>query len=96
MCETERALKTRLTEHKRPSSVSSPVVEHTKDSKHTMDWDSVRVLDQDSDWFRRGVREAINIRREPSSLNRDRGRHDLPPVYDIVLRDPDGSRDQKI
>ena len=83
--ESERTLKTRLAEHRRPSSSSSPVVQHTKHTKHTINWNNVKVLDQDSNWFNRVVREAINIYRHPSSLNRDKGRHDLPPVYQSIL-----------
>ena len=36
-------------------------------------------------WYKRGVREAIQIRRTGSDLNRDRGRHDLPVVYNKLL-----------
>ncbi|KAI8483456.1 hypothetical protein Bbelb_387880 [Branchiostoma belcheri] len=75
--ESERPLRARLQEHKRPSCVSSPVVEHVARKKHNIDWDRVKVLDQDSDWFARGVREAIQIRRQCSTLNKDRGRHYL-------------------
>ena len=88
MGESERALKTRLAEHKRPSSTTSPLVEHAKAGKQTFDWDNVSVLDQDSNWFNRGVREAINIRRHPSSLNRDKGRHELPAVYNRLIQPP--------
>ncbi|XP_078600301.1 uncharacterized protein LOC144875260 [Branchiostoma floridae x Branchiostoma japonicum] len=83
--ESERPLRARLQEHKRPSSVSSPVVEHVGKKQHKIDWDNVKVLDQDPDWFARGVREAIQIRRQKSTLNKDRGRHYLRPVYDCVL-----------
>ncbi|XP_072037135.1 uncharacterized protein [Amphiura filiformis] len=83
--ESERTLSTRLTEHKRKSNASSPVAQHAQAAKHTIAWKDVKVLDQDSNWFNRGVREAINIRRHPSSLNKDKGRHQLPPVYEPVL-----------
>ena len=83
--ESERALRTRVGEHKRPSNTTSPVAQHAKQSKHRIDWSNVKVLDQDSNYFSRGVREAINIYRHPSSLNRDKGRHQLPPVYQSIL-----------
>ncbi|XP_066263270.1 uncharacterized protein [Branchiostoma lanceolatum] len=81
--ESERPLSARLQEHKRPSYVSSPVVQHVAKQKHKIDWDNVKVLDQDSDWFSRGVREAIQIRRQRSTLNRDRGRHYLKPDFTV-------------
>ncbi|XP_078666122.1 uncharacterized protein LOC144908413 [Branchiostoma floridae x Branchiostoma belcheri] len=37
--ESERPLRARLQEHKRPSCVSSPVVEHVARKKHNIDWD---------------------------------------------------------
>ena len=84
-----------LDEHERPSNVTSPVVEHVKGSRHSIDWENVQVLDQDPNWFGRGVREAINIRRHGSTLNKDKGRHVLPPVYDQLLsRDTPVSRDR--
>ena len=83
--ESERALRTRVGEHKRPSNATSPVAQHAKQSKHRIGWSNVKVLDQDSNYFSRGVREAINIYRHPSSLNRDKCRHQLPPVYQSIL-----------
>ena len=79
-------LKTRLDEHSRPSS---PVGEHSANFQHDIDWEGVKVLDKEDNWFRRGVKEAINIKRTSSDLNRDRGRHHLPSAYNrlISLRD---------
>ena len=57
-------LKTRLDEHTRPSS---PVGEHCASLQHDIDWDGVKVLDKEGNWFRRGVKEAINIKRTNSA-----------------------------
>ena len=78
--ETARSLRYRLSEHERPTS---PVGEHGK--QHSIDWEGVRILDREANWYKRGVREAIQIRRTGSDLNRDRGRHDLPVVYNKLL-----------
>ena len=67
---TTRTLRTRLSEHERPIS---PVAEHTIKERHQIDWDGVRILDREEGWYRRGVQEAIHIRRSGSDLNRDRG-----------------------
>ena len=95
--ETERKLKKRLHEHHRSSS---PVGQHTQETQHTFSDKQVSVLHEESDWFRRGVAEAIHISREQPDLNRDRGRHTLPAIYrelfDIQSRDrptTSGSRD---
>ena len=73
--ETERALKKRITEHKRPSS---PVGSHLKHHGHELDQENIKIVDREDRWFERGVREAIHIRSRSPSLNRDQGRHQLP------------------
>ena len=83
--ETERALKKRLAEHKRDSS---PVGEHVFAQKHHLE-DKVTILDRESRWFERGVKEAIHIRSRAPSLNRDQGRHRLPPIYNTLVRSRD-------
>ncbi len=40
---------------------------------------------REKDWFRRGVAESIYIAEGRPSLNRDRGRHTLPPIYRQLL-----------
>ena len=86
--ETERSLKARFDEHKRPSSISSEVSRHLHASNpaHTIQLDKTKVLDTEPRWFERGVKEAIYIRTNTPSLNRDGGRHNLPPVWDNILR----------
>lgn len=79
--ETERALRKRVSEHKREAS---PVGQHLQRFKHELD-ENIKVLDSDSRWFERGVREAVHIRSRSPSLNRDQGRHSLPPVYDTLV-----------
>ncbi|XP_071476530.1 uncharacterized protein [Diadema antillarum] len=87
--ESARPLKTRLDEHARPSSL---VGAHA--SFHDIDWDGVKELDREDNWYKRGVKEAINIRRTKSDLNKDQGRHHLPRTYDhlILSRDSRPSR----
>ena len=80
--ETERPLKKRITEHKRESS---PVGAHMIEHHHHIDEDNIKVLDSDSRWLQRGIREAIFIKSLSPDLNRDQGRHRLPPVYNSLL-----------
>ena len=56
--ETERALKQRLKEHQKESS---KVGHHMGYDKHKVDSQNIRIVDRDSRWFQRGVREAIQI-----------------------------------
>ncbi len=76
--ETERALKQRLKEHLKDSS---PVGHHMVYTKHKVDTQNIRIIDRDSRWFR----EAIQIRSRSPTLNRDRGRHNLPSVYNTRM-----------
>ena len=86
--ETERSLKTRFLEHRRPSSSTSEVSQHIhiESPGHHVSLDEVKVLDREDKWFERGVKEAIYIRAHQPSLNRDGGRYKLPRVYDPILR----------
>ena len=84
--ETERALKQRLKEHLKDSS---PVGHHMGYNKHKVDSQNIRIVDRDSRWFQRGVREAIQIRSRSPTLNRHRGRHNLPSVYNTIVRSRD-------
>jgi hypothetical protein len=71
--ETERSLKTRFLEHRRPSSTSSEVSQHIhiESPGHRVDLDKVNILDRESRYFERGVKEAIYIRVNQPSLNKD-------------------------
>ncbi|CAH1242829.1 HMCN1 [Branchiostoma lanceolatum] len=53
--ETERSLRTRFLEHKRPSSHSSEVSQHIhiESPGHTVSLDKVRILDTEQDYFMR-------------------------------------------
>ena len=87
--ETERILGQRLAEHRPPpppSCTTSPVVLHAQSTHHTVDWNSVQILDKSDNWFERGVREAIQINIKRSSLNRDGERYNLPGIYNHLLK----------
>ena len=85
--ETERTLKARFMEHRRPSSSSSEVSRHihVDNPGHAVSMDSVRILDREPSWFERGVKESIYIRAHNPALNRDGGRYLLPHIWDTTL-----------
>ena len=85
--ETERSLKARFSEHRRPSSSNSEVAKHihTEQPDHNVKMDNTRILTTKSRWFERGVKEAIFIKAMNPSLNRDGGRYSLPPVWDNII-----------
>ena len=85
--QTGRQLGQRLKEHKStaPSRTPSAVTEHSTDSRHSIDWDNVKVLDREDREYPRLVREAIQIRRHTPQLNRDQGL-EIPTLYTSLIR----------
>ena len=83
--ETERKLSTRFKEHHRSSS---PVGLHMEQRRHSFDSESVSVLHKETDWYKRGVAEAIHITRQAPDLNRGRERHTLPKIYQELVPPP--------
>ena len=80
--ETERNLRARFLEHRRPSSTSSEVSRHIHDGTpgHGISMENVKILDREPSWFERGVKEAIYIRALKPELNRDgTGTNSLTP-----------------
>ena len=86
--ETERSLKARFSEHRRPSTTSSEVSRHIHvDSPgHSIDIENTQILTVEPRWFERGVKEAIHIKAYTPSLKRDGGRYQLPPIWDNIIK----------
>ena len=87
--ETERSLKQRFLEHRRPSSVTSEVSRHVHldHPDHSISMDDTKILEVEPKWFERGVKEAIHIRVTHPSLNKDGGRYNLPSVWTNILNE---------
>ena len=85
--ETKRRLESRLAEHRkavqRGEVNASALAEHVWNAGHQVDWDSMKVLDASSRHHSRLALEAIHIRRQKNSLNRDRGK--LGTAYDSII-----------
>lgn len=93
--ETERSLRARFQEHRRPSSVTSEVSQHlhTEQPGHSVDIENVEILAVENRWFERGVKEATFIRSVKPTLNKDKGRYKLPNVWDNTIhRELDGAQ----
>ena len=82
--ETGRALKTRVSEHRRAMEKrdfsASALAQHAWEHDHHINWTSTCVLGVESYYRSRISREAS---RQPSSLNRDRGT--LSDMYDFII-----------
>ncbi len=75
-------------EHRRSSSTTSEVSRyiHLDKPDHQVDIKRVKILAVEPRWFEWGVREAIYIRTERQSLNKDGGQYNLPTVWNNVLK----------
>ena len=46
----------------------------------------LEILMTESRWFARGIKESIYIRALKPSINRDRGRYNLPQVWGNIIK----------
>ena len=77
--ETARTLGTRIKGHLSCHQPLSAISEHKLNTGHQCSMKDVKILDDEENWHRRKIKEAINIYREKPTLNRDNGQ-ELPPV----------------
>ena len=62
------------------------LTDHIASKNHTIDWEGVRLLAREPDWKKKGVKEAIFIRKaETRAINWDRGCQLLPEVFSKLL-----------
>jgi len=71
--QTKRQLKTRLKEHKnnlkQDSSKHSVISEHIVKYNHSFDWDNTKIMDRDSNYYKRIISEMIHIKEQKEGLN---------------------------
>jgi hypothetical protein len=48
---------------------------------------NITILDKDTNWLPRGIRESLQIRALNLSINADQGCHKLPHCYDGIIKD---------
>ncbi|KAI8493887.1 hypothetical protein Bbelb_282340 [Branchiostoma belcheri] len=91
--ETSRPLKVRYKEHCRPSAngYSSAIFHHLQHNQgHSFKLESTDVLDRETRWWERGVKEAIYERMYNPTLNREGGlRVDLSGTWDFCTSSPE-------
>ena len=57
-----------------------------------LDEKEFKLLDQESNWCKLGIKEAIHIRKNSPALNQDEGRHRLTHTWDPILKPVSGFR----
>ena len=63
----------------------SAITDHTNKENHVINWDKTKVLAKESHRQKRWIREAIEIRKKGTTMNRDQGNYQLPPIYHSLL-----------
>ena len=64
------------------------VSKHVATSDHEEGDLEIVALGYEQNWYRRGIREAIEIKRHRPDLNVDEGRHHLSPLYERIICPP--------
>ena len=59
---------------------------HDDHPQHSMEIQNTEIPTIKSRWFERGVKQALNIRALNTSLNREGGTYNLPPVWDYIIK----------
>ena len=91
--ETSRQGAQRFKEHMSTAKLyngdyKSAIMQHAADTGHSFRDSDLSILDKDSNWRSRGIRESVFIRALNPSLNRRSDRNDrysLPATYDSIL-----------
>ena len=62
----------------------SAITDHCNRQNHTIAWDKIKVVNQESNTTARRIKEAITIKRT-NNMNRDEGTHYLSPIYHSII-----------
>jgi len=75
--QTKRQLKTRTREHVNNSksifAKPSVITEHMREFSHSFDWDNVRILDTETNYFKRSVSEMLHIKKQKNGIKCTKG-----------------------
>ncbi|XP_067660298.1 uncharacterized protein [Haliotis asinina] len=87
--ETSRPIKTRVKEHRTSvtnSDSKSAISDHIKKTpNHQIEWSDITILaNNQTDFTKRKLTEAIHIKRQKPTINRDQG-YFIPSAYDPLL-----------
>lgn len=87
--QTKRKLGTRLKEHKNniklDSTRLSVISEHISNLSHSFDWDNAKILDYESNYYKRLISEMLHIKEHINSINLKKDIESLESCYFDVL-----------
>ena len=65
----------------------SAITDHVNKYNHTINWQETKILAREQDRTKRWIREAIEIKRQGNTMNRDAGNYQLPTIYHSLITD---------
>jgi len=87
--QTKRQLRTRIKEHnnncKFVSSNPSVIKEHIIEYSHSFDWNNVKILNTETNYFKRSVSEMLHIKEQFNGINAQKDTELLDKSYDYIL-----------
>ena len=87
--EAEKAgatVRTRAARKESQSTVNkSAITDHVVGENHVINWDEAKIIGKETDKYKRWVKEAIEIRKQRTTMNRDEGQFNLSHVFDDLL-----------
>lgn len=87
--QTSRRLSTRISEHRlhigRNTNTKSVITDHRLHYNHNFKWDDVTVLDNEPNFYKRILSEAIFIKRQTNGLNFQTDTECLPDSYNDLI-----------
>ena len=93
--ETGRCLSIRISEHKRAvqhlDKSNALAVHITEHMDHQIQWEESTIIEFESNWYRRRLKEAIWIKRTANTLNTDPGLH-INVTWNTMLLKPTDKR----
>ena len=80
--ESARTFAERFKEHLKPPS---PIYDHSNISGHSVTIDNFSIVGREDQHLKRAIKEALYIRRNNPSLNKNIGKYHVPHIWDEVL-----------
>ena len=70
-----------------PLNENSEVAQYMRESGHTREDMEITILGYEENWWKRGVKEAIHIRKLKPTLNKDQGRYNLGQIWTNIIEE---------
>ena len=87
--ETGKPMQERMKEHDRDIRLArtqnSAVSEHANGTGHKPLWNETKLIDRESHWYTRKMKEALHIRLHPNNINKDNGA-EIPKAWMPTIR----------